>query len=264
MVWVCPAVVRLHTVSQLKNKTKQHTVQFKWLYQKFFGWKRLLYRGKIHGLQLLPAIVDMTDCQTIHTDRYWQAYSTHQISLVCKMFLSWENEAENSAMMEEICHHDGGGATYSKFVMVLLLLQFVGSVMLKRRSRTCCLWGFVWMWQPMSSLYNVITPSEELLSSCIIMNNQISGFLFLMTNLNDSKRMDTNSKPSSTAPPEVCSSVLCPFFKTSLTSCSHLSIVSQEESSMVWNSAALKHMLKGQFTEEDAFLPAYSRKWFNF
>lgn len=50
------------------------------------------------------------------------------------------------------------------------------------------------------------------------------------------------------------------FFKTSLTSCSHLSIVSQEESSMVWNSAALKHMLKGQFTEEDAFLPAYSRK----
>lgn len=78
--------------------------------------------------------------------------------------------------------------------------------------------------------------------------------------------MDTNSKqvPSSTALPDVCSSVLCPFFflkkKASLTSCSHLSIVSQEESSMVWNSAALKHMLKGQFTEEDAFLPAYIRK----
>lgn len=74
--------------------------------------------------------------------------------------------------------------------------------------------------------------------------------------------MDTNSKqaPSNAALPEVSSSVLCPFFKTSLTSCSHLSIVSQEESSMVWNSAALKHMLKGQFTEEDAFLPAYSRK----
>lgn len=116
--------------------------------------------------------------------------------------------------------------------------------------------------QSMSSLYHVITPSEEFLGSCIIMNNQISGFLSLLTNLNDSKRMDTNSKqaPSNAALPEVSSSVLCPFLKTSLTSCSHLSIVSQEESSMVWNSAALKHMLKGQFTEEDAFLPAYSRK----
>lgn len=121
--------------------------------------------------------------------------------------------------------------------------------------------------QSISSLCHVITPSEELLSPCIIMNNQISEFLSLMKNLNSSKGMDTNSKqvPSCIALPEVCLSVLCPFLKkTSLTSCSHLSIVSQEESSMVWNSAALKHMLKGQFTEEDAFLPAYSRKWFNF
>lgn len=51
-----------------------------------------------------------------------------------------------------------------------------------------------------------------------------------------------------------------PLFKVSLSFSSHLSIVAQEESSIVWSSAAVKYMLKEQFTEEDAFLPAYSRK----
>lgn len=177
---------------------------------------------------------------------------------------SWE--LSSKLMMAEIHPHDGGAIKIfdGSAAATACWLSHVKEMFWNMLSLRVCLS----VTQSMSSLYHVITPSQELLSSCIIMNNQISGLMYLMTNLNNSKRMNANSKqvPSSTALPEVCPSVLCVLFflknKPDLLFTLIHCITGRELYGLEFSCTeayAERTIYRG-----GCFLPAYSRKWFNF
>lgn len=231
-------------------------------------------KSKGCSCSLLPS-----DCRAVHRDR-WLAdvlhRAKHSFVFTCEMFHSWGSETEgpvgsllwrmNAAMMEEV-----------EQIRKLWCLLCCRSLLIQSRdvlthavSEEC---GLFWAWHSQGAVYAVLShppgkwtarvPSRPTLS-----DDGYSALWFtpLMSNLNKMLKMDTNSNRQHQVQLNLrfIYQVCVGLFKTSLTSSSHLSVVSQEESSVVRRSAAVKLMLKEQFTEEDAFLPAYSRKWFNF
>lgn len=128
--------------------------------------------------------------------------------------------------------------------MFTLLPQLVDSITLKRRSHTCCLWR---MWfilsvtQSRSSVCHVVTSSEEAKSSNTLTSHTLRWWTLsspIMSNFNKMLRMDTNSNKQHQVQRFIYQVCVC-LLQTSLTSRSHLSVVSQDRKRALWSGDQL-------------------------
>lgn len=202
----------------------------------------------------------LSDCRTVHRDRWLTGVlhrAKHSFVFTCEMFHSWGSETEgpvgsllwrmNAAMMEEV-----------EQIRKLWCLLCCRSLLIQSRdvlthavSEEC---GLFWAWHSQGAVYAVLShpprkwtahvPSRPTLS-----DDGYSALWFtpLMSNLNKMLKMDTNSNRQHQVQLNLrfIYQVCVGLFKTSLTSSSHLSVVSQEESSVVCRSAGSEAYAEG-------------------